>query len=78
MIDQVLLTDLYFSYFPDETEEEMLARAIAKSLEEEPAFETGLKGKLKKWQARKSETPFLLWSGFFIAKSIEKDTGVPL
>ena len=56
----------------------MLARAIAMSLEEEPAFETGLKGKLKKWQARKSETPFLLWSGFSISKSIEKDTGFPL
>ena len=49
-------------------------RAIAMSLEEEPAFETGLKGKLKKQEASISETPFLLWSGFFI----EKDTDVPL
>ena len=53
-------------------------RAIAMSVEEEPAFETGLKGKLKKQQARKSETPFLLWSGFFISKSIVKDNGVTL
>ena len=81
MIDQeivVWFVLFILSYFPGETEEEMLMRAIAMSLEEEPAFETGLKGKLKKWQARKSETLFLLWSGFSISKSIEKDTGVPL
>ena len=53
------MSDLYFSdgetagvprqpALHDDAEEEMLMRAIAMSLEEEPAFETGLKGKLKK------------------------------